>query len=231
MKQVYYPGLPSHPQHELAVSLGDVATLIQHSASMTHASIPREQRLAVGITDGLLRISVGIERAEDIIEDLETALRNVQERHAMQDSEVTITKATRADLFDLLALLTRVELPHDGVAEHLHNFFVARDQKGQLIGSAGLERYGSLGLLRSVAVAPEYQQTGLGSRMTATLLDYAAQQGIADAVLLTTTARDFFANRFGFKEACRDDFNERLAQSEEWALPRCSSAACMHCEL
>ena len=44
---------------------------------MTHASIPREQRLTVGITDGLLRLSAGIERAEDIIADLEAALRNV----------------------------------------------------------------------------------------------------------------------------------------------------------
>lgn len=108
VKAVYYPGLPTHHQHELAkkqmngfggmiafdvggveegrrlvnnlklcalaVSLGDVATLIQHSASMTHASVPRTQRLAVGITDGLLRLSVGIERAEDIIDDLAGAL-------------------------------------------------------------------------------------------------------------------------------------------------------------
>jgi methionine-gamma-lyase len=109
--EVHYPGLPSHPQHDLAkrqmqgfggmlafdvggvpegtrlvnslqlcslaVSLGDVATLVQHSASMTHASVPRERRLAIGITDGLLRLSVGIERAEDIIGDLEAALANV----------------------------------------------------------------------------------------------------------------------------------------------------------
>ncbi|MDQ6834085.1 MAG: PLP-dependent aspartate aminotransferase family protein [Chloroflexota bacterium] len=61
----------------LAVSLGDVSTLIQHSASMTHASVPRERRLAVGITDGLVRLSVGIERAEDIIADLGSALEHV----------------------------------------------------------------------------------------------------------------------------------------------------------
>lgn len=58
----------------LAVSLGDVSTLIQHSASMTHAIVPRERRLAVGITDGLLRLSVGIENAEDVIADLGQAL-------------------------------------------------------------------------------------------------------------------------------------------------------------
>jgi amino-acid N-acetyltransferase len=149
----------------------------------------------------------------------------------MQPDINVIRKAEQADLNDLLALLTRVDLPHEGVAEHLHNFFVARNETGQLVASAGLERYGSLALLRSVAVAPECQHTGLGSRLTATLLDYAAQQGIADAVLLTTTARDFFANKFGFREACREDFNEQLSQSHEWSLPRCSSAACMCCEL
>ncbi len=61
----------------LAVSLGDGATLIQHSASTTHASIPKERLLAAGITDGLLRLSVGIERLEDIIADLDTALSKV----------------------------------------------------------------------------------------------------------------------------------------------------------
>jgi len=109
---VRYPGLQSHPQHELArrqmsgysgmlsfgirggieagrrlmdnvrlcslaVSLGATDTLIQHPASMTHACIPREVREKVGITDGLVRLSVGIEDSEDIIADLEQALEKV----------------------------------------------------------------------------------------------------------------------------------------------------------
>jgi methionine-gamma-lyase len=61
----------------LAVSLGAVETLIEHPASMTHASIPREERLKTGITDGLVRLSVGIEDAQDIIQDLEQALAKV----------------------------------------------------------------------------------------------------------------------------------------------------------
>jgi len=107
---VYYPGLESHPRHEiakkqmhdfggmvsfdlkedtleaatqvmksthyftLAESLGGVESLIGHPASMTHASIPREQRLSVGLTDSLIRLSVGVEDVEDLVKDLEGAL-------------------------------------------------------------------------------------------------------------------------------------------------------------
>lgn len=58
----------------LAVSLGGVETLIEHPASMTHAGIPAQERLRAGITDGLVRYSVGIEDADDLIEDLQEAL-------------------------------------------------------------------------------------------------------------------------------------------------------------
>lgn len=109
IEKVYYPGLTSHPQHELAKrqqtgfggmvafetgsfdnakrvlenvkictlgeSLGGVESLISHPATMTHASVPAEKRESLGITDGLVRISVGIEDVEDILEDLDQALR------------------------------------------------------------------------------------------------------------------------------------------------------------
>jgi len=106
---VRYPGLPGHPQYEIAqkqmsgfsgmlsfgikggieagrklmnsvelcslsVSLGAVDTLIEHPASMTHVNIPAEVRAKVGITDDLVRISAGLEEADDIIEDLDQAL-------------------------------------------------------------------------------------------------------------------------------------------------------------
>ena len=59
----------------LAESLGGVETLISHPATMTHASIPRDQRQKIGVTDGLVRLSVGIEDVEDIIDDLRQALK------------------------------------------------------------------------------------------------------------------------------------------------------------
>jgi cystathionine beta-lyase/cystathionine gamma-synthase len=111
VKKVYYPGLPDHPQHDLAKrqmngfgsmisfelgsfenakkfldrvrlcslaeSLGGVETLISHPVSMTHGSVPEEMRQRLGITPGLVRISVGIEDIEDLIADLENAFDGV----------------------------------------------------------------------------------------------------------------------------------------------------------
>ncbi len=65
---------------QLAVSLGGVETLVQHPASMTHLTMGAEARKAAGITEGLVRLSVGIEAVQDIIEDLEQALKKVEEK-------------------------------------------------------------------------------------------------------------------------------------------------------
>lgn len=109
VRRVYYPGLPSHPQHDLArrqmsgfggmisvdvgsleaaralvegtrifslaESLGGVESLIGHPASMTHASVPKAMRESMDLTDGLVRLSVGIEDVNDLLEDLDRALQ------------------------------------------------------------------------------------------------------------------------------------------------------------
>jgi cystathionine gamma-lyase len=62
----------------LAESLGGVESLISHPASMTHASIPQEERIKNGITNSLLRLSVGIEDVEDLVDDLKQALDQVK---------------------------------------------------------------------------------------------------------------------------------------------------------
>jgi amino-acid N-acetyltransferase len=145
----------------------------------------------------------------------------------MSDETMTISGASLSDLDDILALLTAVNLPQEGVKEHLESFLVARDEAGHLIGCAGLERYYEIAMLRSVAISPDEQHSGTGTRLTASILDYAANNGVREVLLLTTTARDFFARRFGFTEARRADYESRLAQSPEWNLPRCSSAIFM----
>jgi cystathionine beta-lyase/cystathionine gamma-synthase len=111
VQHVYYPGLSTHPQHELArkqcsgfggmisfdvgsfekakkvvesakifslaESLGGVESLIGHPVTMTHASVPKEKRLKMGLTDGIVRLSVGVEDVEDLIGDLGYALDQI----------------------------------------------------------------------------------------------------------------------------------------------------------
>ena len=132
IEKMFYPGLPSHPDHELAkkvftsggdhlrakrgqtfggmlafivagdnetalrrgrrlcerlkvitlaVSLGGTESLIEHPASMTHAMIPRDVRLAGGLYDGLVRLSVGLENVDDLLEDLMQALDGCDDGH------------------------------------------------------------------------------------------------------------------------------------------------------
>ena len=149
----------------------------------------------------------------------------------MNCDNITITAASSDDLRDVLDLLSLVQLPHAGVAENLSGFLVARDESSRLIATIGLEQHGNTALLRSAAVAPEYQGCGIGSQLTEKLLDQAISNGLERVVLLTSTASEFFARRFGFSETARTVFDKELAGSSEWNLPRCSSAVCMSLEL
>jgi amino-acid N-acetyltransferase len=145
----------------------------------------------------------------------------------MNCENITITDASADDLREILDLLFQVELPHDGVAENIDGFFVARDESSRIIATIGLERHGSTALLRSAAVAPQYQGCGIGSQLTSHLLERAASDGVERVVLLTSTASEFFARRFGFCETSRAVFDNELRGSSEWNLPRCSSAVCL----
>ena len=149
----------------------------------------------------------------------------------MNCEDITITGATPDDLRAILDLLSQVQLPHDGVAENIGGFLVARDESLRLVATIGLERHGNTALLRSAAVAPTYQSCGIGSRLTERLLERATNNGIERVVLLTSTASEFFARRFGFCETSRTAFDKELAASSEWKLPRCSSALCMSLDL
>ncbi len=144
---------------------------------------------------------------------------------------VTIEKASPACLDDVLEILSQVNLPHDGVKEHFGGFLIARSGGGKILGCVGLERHGELGLLRSAAVLPEYQGQWIGNKLVRELLKRAAGEGVTEVVLLTTTAKEYFQNKLGFKEARRSGYEKRLANSPEWNLPRCSSAVFMTLKL
>jgi len=140
---------------------------------------------------------------------------------------VTIERASPERLEEALEILSRAELPHDGVRENIAGFLVARNDSGKLVGCVGMERHGELGLLRSAAVLPEFQGQRIGIKLVSELLKRAASEGVTEVALLTTTAKDYFEKNFGFKEASRTQYQERLQNSPEWNLPRCSSATFM----
>lgn len=152
---------------------------------------------------------------------------------APHDAEpvATIRPAAPADLAEVLTLLAAAGLPDDGVVDAFGDFIVARGGDGALVGCAGVERHGRTALLRSVAVAERVRGSGLGTRLVAEALSRAASSGLDEVVLLTTTARDFFVEHFGFGPADRAAYDERLGASSEWRLPRCSSAACLRLAL
>jgi N-acetylglutamate synthase-like GNAT family acetyltransferase len=142
-----------------------------------------------------------------------------------------IEKASPECLNDILEILSQVNLPHDGVKERFDGFLVARSGGGKILGCVGLERHGEIGLLRSAAVLSEYQGQWIGNKLVRELLKCATNEGITEVVLLTTTAKEYFQSKFGFKEAKRSDYEKRLADSPEWNLPRCSSAVFMTLKL
>ncbi|HZS05857.1 MAG TPA: GNAT family N-acetyltransferase [Blastocatellia bacterium] len=131
---------------------------------------------------------------------------------------------------EVLALLRETGLPEEGVAEHFDNFLIARDGP-RLTGCIGMERYGDVALLRSLAVVPDRQRDGLGKMLTARLLEDAQSAGVREVILLTTTAKDFFAHHFGFIPTERTQFDDAFSSSPEWHLPHCSAAVCMHIRL
>jgi N-acetylglutamate synthase-like GNAT family acetyltransferase len=136
---------------------------------------------------------------------------------------VTITRASAEDLIGVLSLLKSLQLPTAGVADHFGNFFVAKENE-RLAGAIGLERYGTLGLLRSAAVAPRLQKSGVGSKLTRLLIAFAKAEGLTELVLFTPTAGDFFA-RFGFVPANRENYHSQLKASAQWGDCSCRNSA------
>jgi amino-acid N-acetyltransferase len=126
-----------------------------------------------------------------------------------------IAPAKPADLAEIVRLLQEARLPTSDVAQHAASFFVAKSGD-TLAGVAGLERAGPAGLLRSLAVAPEFRGHGLGKALCARVTAYAAEQGIREIYLLTSTADQFFA-KLGFRVVPREAAPEAVRATREFA--------------
>lgn len=124
-----------------------------------------------------------------------------------------VRSATSGDAGTIEQLLTARHLPTAGVRDHLATFVVATRGES-LLGCAGMERYGEIGLLRSVAVAENVGGRGVGAELVRAVLDRARTLGLRELYLLTTTAAGYFP-RFGFERVGREALPSALQASEE----------------
>jgi amino-acid N-acetyltransferase len=135
---------------------------------------------------------------------------------------VTLRRAGPADHDAIAGILRGLELPTDGVKDWLDRFWVG-EHEGIVVGVAGMERYGEAGLLRSVAVAPAWQGSGIGRALVDRVLEDGRDEGVKDVFLLTTTAEHYFP-RLGFACVDRECVPAGLRASAEF-VGACPSSA------
>ena len=141
---------------------------------------------------------------------------------------ITIRKAETADYPRITRLLSQAALPLDGL--NGHERFLVLCREGSVVGCAAVERYGKFGLLRSVALEPLERRHGLGRRLVQETLQQARRDGIAEVVLLTTTAAPFF-ERLGFHAIRREEVPAPVQSSVEFQSACPASATVMHLAL
>lgn len=129
----------------------------------------------------------------------------------------------------MVSLLKEADLLTEDLPEGLPNFLLAKEDQN-LIGVAGLQQLGQVGLLRSVAVSPAYQGKGIASRMVEQLLTGADNQGLQAVYLITTTADHYF-DRYGFVVVNREQVPEAIQQTRQFSGLCPSSAVVMKRDL
>ena len=139
----------------------------------------------------------------------------------------SLLPAQSRDLRPIEALLESASLPLEGLGDQFPSAYVIARAGEELVGVAGLERYGNSGLLRSVAVASAVRHTGLGRRLVLDRLASARSNKIERIFLLTTTAAPYF-QKLGFLAVARSEVPEQLAASPEFASACPVTAACLH---
>jgi amino-acid N-acetyltransferase len=127
---------------------------------------------------------------------------------------MTIEPATN-ERESIAATLSAEKLPADDLPATMDNFFMALEN-GQLTGVIGLEIYGAYGLLRSLAVLPEFRKRGVAGELIGRLENHAAAKGLEALYLLTETAPVYFLKK-GFTKIGRDDVPDEVKQSSEFS--------------
>jgi len=147
-------------------------------------------------------------------------------RVVMLSRQPTIRLGQDADLTAVLALLKGAGLPTADLTSVARLHLWVLEAEGSLIGVVGMERFGTRALLRSLAVAPSYQQRGMGRQLVARLEREAQADGVEQLVLLTETAERFF-RAIGYEVIDRRHVPEEIKQSAEFRSLCPASAVCM----
>lgn len=155
-------------------------------------------------------------------------IRGMLERYAAENGiPVRFPEpARRGDLDAVIALVQASGLPTAGITDAFPDGYAVVREGTELVAVAGLEIHGSVGLLRSVAVAASRRTAGLGRLLVEDRLRAANEHELQAVYLLTTTAADYF-RRFGFEDARRDEAPADLQSSSEFASVCPASATCL----
>jgi ubiquinone/menaquinone biosynthesis C-methylase UbiE/N-acetylglutamate synthase-like GNAT family acetyltransferase len=137
--------------------------------------------------------------------------------------------ARAEDLEAARALMRSCDLPAEGLADQLDERYVVAEREGDLVGVAGVERHGRLGLLRSVAVAPSMRRSGLGAALVGERIAWSRRHGIESLYLLTMNAERYFS-RHGFRSLDRDAAPPEIRASSQFTDLCPSSAVLMRYE-
>ncbi|MFG6490473.1 arsenic resistance N-acetyltransferase ArsN2 [Roseateles sp. BYS78W] len=139
------------------------------------------------------------------------------------NNSISLRQAGASDWPAVEALLLANKLPTEGAQAHLSTYLLATSN-GEVVGCAGAEVYGTLALVRSVAIAPGLQKQGIGRLLVGRLLHEARSRDIAALYLLTVTAPEYFA-QYGFKRMKIEEAPQALKASAEFqgACPACAA--------
>ncbi|MGC4067172.1 MAG: arsenic resistance N-acetyltransferase ArsN2 [Polyangiaceae bacterium] len=189
-------------------------------------TIPREQMLS-RFRDARDTLRQMLERMASELVPCGTSSADATAPTSSASAAASAPEPARAeDLEAVLTLLTEVLLPTAGVADQFPEAYVVVRNDGTIVGAAGLETHGDVGLLRSVAVRAAYRSAGLGRALVEDRLRAAQNKRLEAVYLLTTTAPEYF-RKLGFIDAVRKEAPEALQCSSEFTSICPASAACL----
>ena len=143
---------------------------------------------------------------------------------------MAVTEARTSDLPRVRAVLDRTGLPYPDLESHVEDLIVMRDG-AEVVGCVAMEIFGDDGLLRSLSVVPERRGEGLGWMLAESVLDRARRRGCRRVFLLTESASDFFAEKFGFAASDRGTMTKEMLQSSQFRVARFDGATVMKLDL